>query len=49
MQWLLERAGFRPIGIMPCADRELVAPGEVTHVNEILYAKVYADAPPLRR
>ncbi|GAB2923789.1 hypothetical protein GCM10027093_73940 [Paraburkholderia jirisanensis] len=44
MQALLEHAGFRPVGIVPCSDRELVGPGVVGHVNEVLYAKVYVPA-----
>jgi len=43
MQRMLEKADFRPVGILPCSDRELVAPGVVKHVTEVLYAKVYAS------
>lgn len=42
LQKALERGGFRPVGILPCSDRELVSPGVVKHVYEVIYAKVYA-------
>lgn len=43
-QVIAERLGFEPVGIVPAADRDLVAPGEVRRVYEILYAKILVDS-----
>ncbi|WP_339485531.1 hypothetical protein [Pseudomonas sp. EL_65y_Pfl2_R95] len=42
MQAMLERDGFKPVGILPFSDREKVN-GTVMHVNEVIYAKRYKD------
>ena len=44
MQLMLEKAGFRPVGILPCSDREMVAPQDVKYVTEVLYCKTYAHS-----
>jgi hypothetical protein len=40
MQASLERMGWRLVGITPGFDRELIAPGVVKRVYEVVYAKV---------
>ncbi|RYG75687.1 hypothetical protein EON77_10880 [bacterium] len=42
-QVIAERLGFEPVGIVPGNDRDMVAPGEVRRVYEILYAKVLVE------
>jgi hypothetical protein len=41
LQQSLEQVGFRPVGIVPCSDRELTEKG-ARHVSEVLYARVFA-------
>jgi hypothetical protein len=42
LQYSLEKAGFHPVGILPCSDREWQPDGEARHVSEVLYARVMA-------
>ncbi|WP_010489041.1 N-acetyltransferase [Pseudomonas sp. S9] len=42
MQAMLERDGFRAVGILPFSDREMIE-GSVKHINEIIYAKHYIE------
>ncbi|MGY2290951.1 GNAT family N-acetyltransferase [Pseudomonas sp. SDO528_S397] len=46
-QRLIERAHYTPVGIVPYSDRELNAAGEVNHVSEIIYVKLFHTAVPL--
>ena len=39
-QKLLERRGYRPIGIVPGYDREMGSNGKIRRVFEALYAKI---------
>ena len=49
MQMVLERAGFKIVGIVPASDRLMVAPGVIKRVYEAYYIKVLAaDADVLR-
>jgi hypothetical protein len=49
MQMVLERGGFRIVGIVPASDRLMVAPGVIKRVYEAIYIKVLAaDASVLR-
>jgi hypothetical protein len=43
-QQLLERVGYRLVGIVPAHDRDAVEPGKVRRVFEALYAKVLVDS-----
>jgi hypothetical protein len=43
-QKMMERNGFKLVGIVPASDREMITPGIVKHVPEALYVKMYAPA-----
>lgn len=43
MQQMSERAGMRPVGILPFSDIELNNSGEAVYVAEALYVKTYED------
>lgn len=42
VQRMFERAGFKPVGIVPASDWELHPQGHMERVTEVLYTKVYA-------
>lgn len=44
MQIALEKLGLQFVGITPGYDREVVAPGVVKPVYEVIYAKSLVDA-----
>jgi GNAT superfamily N-acetyltransferase len=41
-QMLLERRGYKPIGVIPGYDREMGSDGRVSRIFEVLYAKTLA-------
>ena len=43
LQYSLEKAGFHPVGVLPCSDREWQPDGEARHVSEVLYARILAS------
>lgn len=42
-QVIAERFGFDAVGIVPAFDRDMIEPGQVRRVYEVLYAKVLVD------
>lgn len=46
-QRLIERADYEPVGIVPYSDRELNGAGQINHVSEIIYVKLFKTRVPL--
>lgn len=49
MQKLMERAGFKPVGVVPFSDIELDANRQQRHIVEALYVKTYLPPELLQR
>jgi hypothetical protein len=43
-QKVLEKAGYKIVGIMPAYDRDEVEPGNIRHVYEAIYAKILIES-----
>ncbi len=41
-QMMVERAGYKLVGIIPAHDRDMIKPGEIKRVYEAMYVKVLA-------